>query len=485
MTSSSETVQGRLFIDGKWLDSERWEPRTNPSDLDDLIGHYAWASVAQAEEALAAAREASKSWSRSNPQLRSDILNAVANAMLDRADELAAILSREEGKILRDAKGEVIRSAQIFHYYSGESVRHAGGFFPGLRDGFNIIVDHEPIGVVSLITPWNFPFVVPAWKIAAALAYGNTIVFKPSEVTPGCAIVLTEILVDAGVPPGVVNLVMGSGAELGDTLIAGSDGVSFTGATTTGRIILERAAQTMTRVQLELGGKSPLVVLDDADLELAVQVAFEGAVPQTGQRCTTSSRLIVTRGVHDEFVERLAEKVRAVRVGHALEPETDIGPVATEAQLEKDLQYVADAKEEGGELLCGGERVARATQGYFLSPALFANTTNDMRLNREEVFGPVAGIIRVDDLDEAIAVATDTEYGLSSAICTRDLRAAEKFRRESTAGMVVVNAPTSGAEYHVPFAGRGLSGYGAPEQGRETAQFFTQVKTTYINHGVT
>jgi alpha-ketoglutaric semialdehyde dehydrogenase len=484
VATNTEVVRGRLMIDGHWQDAQRWEPDLNPSDLSDVVGHYAWANVAQAQEALAAARRALKRWSRSNVQLRSDILRKSANALYERADALATLMAREEGKILKDARGEVVRTAQIFQYYSGESVRHRGAFLPSLRDGVNIIVDYEPLGVVALITPWNFPLATAGWKIAAALAYGNTVVFKPSEVTPACSVALTEILIEAGVPPGVFNLVMGSGAELSDALIAGANGVSFTGGTQIGRTVLERAAKTMTKVQLELGGKSPLVVLDDADLDQAVQVAFDGAFPQTGQRCTASSRLIVTRGIHDAFVERLVKKAAAVRVGHALEPTSEIGPVATEAQLTKDLRYVAEGRREGAELLCGGERLERPTDGYYFAPALFVNATNAMRINREEIFGPIAAVIRVDDLEEAIATAFDTDYALSSAICTRSLAAAEQFRRASTAGMVVVNAPTSGAEYHVPFAGRAPSGFGAAEQGTATAEFFTEVKTTYVNHGV-
>jgi aldehyde dehydrogenase (NAD+) len=485
VTARDKSNCGQLFIDGQWQDSERKEPSRNPSDLSDLIRHYAWASVSQAEEALAAARRALKTWSRSNPQLRSDILRRAGDAFYARADALGALLAREEGKMFKDAKAEAIRAAQIFHYYSGESLRHGGVFFPSLRDGVNIVVDYEPVGVVALITPWNFPWATPAWKIAAALAYGNTIVFKPSEVTPGCGIAITEILIEAGLPSGVFNLVLGSGAELGDALIAGADAVSFTGATSTGRIVLETAAKTMTKVQLELGGKSPLVVLDDADLDRAVDVALDGAFHQTGQRCTASSRLIVTRGVYDAFVERLAKKTSALRVGHALEPGHDIGPVANGPQLAKDLRCIADAKQEGATLLCGGERLERPTDGYYLSPALFVDTKNDMRLNREEVFGPVAAVIRADDLDNAIELANGTNYALSSAICTKDLKSAERFRRASKAGMVVVNAPTSGAEYHVPFGGRVPSGYGAREQGAAAAEFFTETKTTYINHGVT
>jgi aldehyde dehydrogenase (NAD+) len=484
VTPNNEIVRGRLLIDGGWRDAERWEPNRNPSDLADVIGNFAWASVAQTEEALSAARQALASWSRSNPQLRSDILRKAAALILDRADALAAIIAREQGKTLRDGRAEAIRAAQIFQFYSGEPLRAPGCFLPSLRDGFNVIVDYEPLGVVALITPWNFPLVTPAWKIAPALAYGNTIVFKPSEVTPGTSIALTEILVEAGVPSGVFNLVMGSGAELSDTLIAGANGLSFTGATHIGRSVLERSVRTMTKVQLELGGKNPLIVLDDADLDLAVQVAFDGAYPQAGQRCTASSRFIVTRGIHDAFVERLATKVSAVRVGHALHADTEIGPVGTAAQLARNLDYVAGAKQEGAELLCGGERLQRPHEGYYFAPALFVNTSNAMRLNRDEIFGPVAGVIRVEDLDEAIAVAADSDFALSSAICTRSLSAAEQFRRATRTGMVAINASTSGAEYHVPFGGRAPSGFGPPEQGSTAAQFFTEVKTTYVNHGI-
>jgi aldehyde dehydrogenase (NAD+) len=485
MPSTTAHRLGRQLIDGTWRDSKHREPNRNPSDLADVIGEYAWASVDQVEEAIAAARRALKPWARSNPQARSDLLRKAAALILERSEDLATMLAREEGKTLKDARGEVLRAAQIFHFYSGEPLRGQGAFMPSLRDGVNIIVDYEPLGVVAAITPWNFPLATPAWKIGAALAYGNTVVFKPSEATPASAIGLVEILVDAGVPAGVLNLVMGAGRELGDALVDGSDGVSFTGSTATGRSVLERAARTLSAVQLELGGKSPLVVLDDADLDLAVQVAYDGAFPQTGQRCTASGRLIVARGIHDAFVERLAAKVAAARVGHALDPEAEIGPAATEAQLARNLDFVASATREGGELLCGGQRLERATEGYYFAPALFVGTSNAMRLNREEVFGPVAGVIRVEDLDEAIAVAADTEYGLSSAICTRSMASAERFRRESPAGMVVVNAPTSGAEYHVPFAGRGASGYGAPEQGSASSRFFTRAKTAYFNHGVT
>ena len=479
------SIHSRLLIDGKWCDTGRLEENTNPSDLADLLGDYCCASSQDVEEAVSAARRAFRGWARSNPEQRAAILRNVARLLEARTESLAQLLSREEGKVLKDARGEVARAAQIFYFYSGECLRHPGATYASLRPGFDARVDYEPVGVVALITAWNYPFALAAWKIAPALAYGNTIVFKPSEVTPACGVAIAEILIEAGLPAGVLNMVHGPGAELGEALICGTDAVSFTGATTTGRKVLECAARGMKKVQLELGGKNPLVIADDADVELAADVALDGAFLQAGQRCTASSRLIVTAGIHDAFVERLAAKLRAWRVGHALDVASDIGPVVTKAQLAKDLSFIAGAREAGAELLCGGELLERETRGFYLAPALFIGSTNAMRINREEVFGPVAAVIRAADLDEAIAIANDTEYALSAGICTRSLTSAERFRRATRAGMVAVNAPTAGAEFHLPFGGRAPSGYGPREQGTATAAFFTESKTTYSNHGVT
>jgi acyl-CoA reductase-like NAD-dependent aldehyde dehydrogenase len=479
----SGTIRARMLIDGDWRETGQLTENKNPSDLADPLGDYCCASPQDVEEAMFAARRALPGWARSNPEHRASVLRNVARLIEARVDALAHLLSREEGKVLKDSRGEVMRAAQIFHYYSGESLRHPGATYASLR-GFDARVDHEPVGVVALITAWNFPFAVAAWKIAPALAYGNTVVFKPSEVTPACGSALAEILLEAGVPVGVFNLVHGPGAQLGELLIRGTDAVSFTGSTATGRKVLECAARGMKKVQLELGGKNPLVVADDADVELAADVALDGAFLQTGQRCTASSRLIVTAGIHDAFVERLAAKLRAWHVGHALDPASDTGPVVTEAQLAKDVAYIAGAREAGAQLLCGGELLERETQGYYLAPALFIGSSNSMRVNREEVFGPVAAVIRAADLDEAIAIANDTEYALSSGICTRSIASAERFRRATRSGMVTVNASTSGAEFHLAFGGRAPSGYGPREQGTATAAFFTESKTTYVNHGV-
>ena len=477
-------MNGRNFIDGRWREAELVLTTHNPSDLDEVVGRYAPAGLGEAEEALAAARRALPAWRRFNTQARADILRQVGDVLFARAHEIGTLLAREEGKTLKEGVGEVQRAAYVFHYYAGEVVRHPGQWYDSLRDGHNVLVTYEPVGVVLAITPWNFPIAIAAWKTAAALAYGNTVILKPSEYVPGCAVVLAEILEQVGLPAGVFNLLLGDGRAIGQTLIEGADAVTFTGATPTGRRILQMAAPTMTKVQLELGGKNPFIVLDDADLDVAVDCAAQGTWGQTGQRCTGSERIIVTRRIHDAFVERLLKAVKSFKVGHALDADTQVGPVATRPQFEKDLDFIARAKRAGAELAAGGEAVEARTRGLFLAPTLFLNTTNAMELNREETFGPIAGVIKVEDFDEAIAVAQDCELALSSGIATTSLRNAERYRRESTAGLVMVNAPTAGLEYHVPFGGRAPSGYGGREQSTASAEFFTEMKTAYINHGV-
>lgn len=477
-------MNGRNYIDGRWRESDALSPTHNPSDLDEVVGYYPNSTASDAEEAIAAARNALPAWSRFNTQARADLLRKVGDALFARAQEIGTLLSREEGKTLPEGIGEAQRAAYVFHYYAGEVVRHPGQWHNSLRDGHNVLVSYEPVGVVAAITPWNFPIAVPAWKVAAALAYGNTAVLKPSEYTPGCAVLLAEILEQAGLPKGVFNLILGDGRAVGQTLIEGADAVTFTGATPTGRRVLQMAAPSMTKVQLELGGKNPFIVLDDADLDVAVEAAAQGTWGQTGQRCTGSERIIVTSGIYDAFVERLVRAAKAFKVGHALDAETQIGPVANQAQFDKNLRVIAKAKADGAELAAGGSPVEARARGLYLAPTLFLNTTNAMELNREEVFGPVAGVIRVADLDEAIAVAADCGLALSSGIATTSLKNAERYRRASTAGMVMINAPTAGLEYHVPFGGRAPSGYGGREQGAASAEFFTEIKTAYINHGV-
>lgn len=471
------------WIAGQQVGTTNIHRNENPARPNEDVGHFAWATAGQATDALAAARAALPAWAACNPQARADILRRAGDELLARADALGAILTREEGKTLKEGIGEVKRAAQIFHYAAGEPLRSPGECLPGLRDGMTALVTREPVGVVALITPWNFPMAVPAWKAAYALAFGNTVVLKPSEVTPASAWELADILHRAGLPPGVFNLIIGDGATLGPVLVDGADAVSFTGSPAVGRAILARSLPRMTRVQLELGGKNPLVVLADADLDLAADIALQGAFHSTGQRCTATSRIIVDRPVHDAFVERLLDRLRALKVGDPMDASTDMGPAVNEAQLEKDMRYIDIARGEGAELASGGNRLDRP--GWFIQPTLFTGTTNAMRINREEVFGPVACVIRADGLDEAIAIANDADHALSSAVATRSLGAAEAFRRRSRAGLVMVNAPTAGIDYHVPFGGRGPSGYGPREQGSAAAEFFTEGKTAYINHGVT
>jgi acyl-CoA reductase-like NAD-dependent aldehyde dehydrogenase len=342
-------------------------------------------------------------------------------------------------------------------------------------------VTREPVGVVGIISPWNVPLAIPAWKIAPALAYGNCVVWKPAELVTASAWSLTQILVEAGLPPGVFNLLMGPGRLIGPRIADSRkiNAISFTGSVATGAGLAQQAVRSGKKLQLEMGGKNALVVLDDADLERAVNCALDGAYYWTGQRCTASSRLLITDGIHDRFVAHLLDKMRALTVDHALKAGTQIGPVVDQKQLDQDLRYIDIARAEGGTVF-GGELLTRETPGFYLAPALVTETTPSMRINREEVFGPVASVIRVRDYDEALAVANDTESGLSSGICTNSLKHANHFRRHSQAGLVSVNLPTAGVDYHVPFGGRKASNYGPREQGRYAAEFYTVVKTAYI-----
>jgi acyl-CoA reductase-like NAD-dependent aldehyde dehydrogenase len=481
---SHEIFVGQNYIGGAWRDSGSTFETFNPSDLNEQVGRYSKAEASDISEAMDAARRALPAWAAYNMQARADLLRKVGDLLIKRSADFGTLLAREEGKTLPEAIGETLRAAQCFHFYAGEVLRNPGQWHNSMRDGHNIVVTHEPVGVVAAITPWNFPIALPGWKIAAALAYGNSVVLKPSSFVPGSAVKLVKLLEEVGIPKGVINLVMGEGRVAGNIMIDEADALTFTGGTTTGRAVLKRAAETMTKVQLELGGKNPLIVLDDADMDLAVDIAANGAWVQTGQRCTGTERFIVTEKVHDEFVERVAAAAEAYRVGHALDADTQIGPVANAPQMRSNLDFIAAAKAEGAELIAGGGEVECRTPGHYLAPTLFANTRNDMQLNRHESFGPIAAVIKVQDVDEAIAVANDCDFALSAGIATQNLRTAEQFRRSSKAGMVMVNAPTAGLEYHVPLGGRAPSGFGPRETGTASAAFFTEMKTAYIHHGV-
>ena len=468
------------LVAGEWIGASDASENRNPADRTDLIGHFAQGSAETVQAAVEAARGALADWAASTPQRRADLLEAVAQAILARADEIGRLLAREEGKTLAEARGEAVRAGQIFCFLAGEALRICGDAVASVRPGVTIEVTREPVGVVGIITPWNFPIAIPAWKIAPALAYGNTVVMKPADLTPGCAHLLAEILHGAGVPAGVFNLVMGRGAVVGDALVKhpGVDAISFTGSVPVGRALAMEAAKGLKKLQLEMGGKNPMVVLNDADLDIAVEACLNGAFYSTGQRCTASSRLIVEAGIHDAFVERLVAGAQALRVGNPLAAETQVGPVVSEPQLQGNLAFVDLARDEGCEVI-GGERLNGEAEGYFQRPAVFLGASNAMRVSREEIFGPCASVIKVDGFEAALAVANDTEFGLSAGICTGSLRHAREFRQRATAGMVMVNLPTAGVDYHVPFGGRKGSSYGQREQGRYAAEFYTAVKTAY------
>ncbi len=472
----------RNFIAGEWVGGASAKANINPSNVGEVIGEYAQADAGQTRAAIAAAKAAAPAWAAGSIQERSNLLDRVGTEILARKDELGRLLSREEGKTLPEGVGEAARAGHIFKFFAGEVLRLTGDKLPSVRPGIDVEVTREPVGVVGLITPWNFPIAIPAWKIAPALAYGNTVVFKPADLVPGCAWAVAEILAKAGIPTGVFNLVMGRGSVVGEVLVNDPDvaAISFTGSVGTGRGIAAKAIARMAKVQLEMGGKNPLIVLDDADLATAVNAATQGAFFSTGQRCTASSRLIVTAGIHDRFVAAMTEKLKSLKVDDALAAGTDIGPVVDPSQLEQDLRYLEIGKGEGAKVAFGGERLTRATEGYYLSPALFTEAHNGMRIAREEIFGPVASVIRAKDYEEALALANDTEFGLCSGIVTTSLKHASHFKRHAQAGMVMVNLPTAGVDYHVPFGGRKGSSYGPREQGRHAAEFFTTVKTAYI-----
>jgi alpha-ketoglutaric semialdehyde dehydrogenase len=471
----------RNYIAGEWVEGDAVSRNVNPSNTNDVVGLYAHASATQVETAIAAAKAAFPAWSRTSPQERHDILLRASTEILARREELGKLLAREEGKSLPEAIGEATRAGQIFDFFAGEALRIPGEKLASVRPNIDVELTREAVGVIGIIAPWNFPIAIPAWKIAPALAFGNCVLFKPADLVPGSAHALAEIIVRAGAPKGVFNLVMGRGSVVGQTMLEhkGIDAITFTGSVATGRKVAAACAERMRKFQLEMGGKNPLIVLDDADLKNAVECAVNGAFFSTGQRCTASSRLIVTKGIYARFAEAMAERMKGLVVDDALKAGTHIGPVVDQSQLDQDLSYLRIGADEGAKLLVGGERVERATPGFYMNPALFTDVDNKMRVAREEIFGPVTAMIPANDYDHALAIANDTEFGLCAGICTTSLKYASHFKRNVEAGMAMVNVPTAGVDYHVPFGGRKGSSFGSREQGRYAVEFYTIVKTAY------
>jgi alpha-ketoglutaric semialdehyde dehydrogenase len=470
----------RNFINGRWETGATTGTSENPSDLSAPVAEYARADARQAQLAIEAASAAARTWALSTPQRRADALDFVGSELLARKDQLGELLAREEGKTLPEATAEAARAGQIFKFFAGEALRIAGEKIASVRPDVDVEISREPVGVVGVVAPWNFPFAIPAWKIAPALAYGNAVVFKPAELVPACGWALAEILSRAGLPSGVFNLVNGSGRQVGQALVESPqvDAITFTGSTSTGMQVLQRAAARGAKVQLEMGGKNPLVVLADADLDRAVECAVNGAFFSTGQRCTATSRIIVQRSVQDKFLARMRARMKLLKVGPALARGIDIGPVASAPQLEQNQAWLAIARQEGAEHIAGGQLVEHERKGYFMAPSLWL-AAPEHRVAREEIFGPIAAVLAADDYEHALALANDSSYGLCAGICTTSLQYATHFKRHAQAGMVMVNLPTAGVDYHVPFGGRKASSYGPREQGRLAAEFYTTVKTAY------
>lgn len=479
----SETY--RNYIAGEWAGSSKSIDNINPSDISDCIGQYAQASVEQLNDTIEAAKKAQKEWQATSLEKRQSVLNKIGEEMMARSGELGELLAREEGKPRAEGVGEVYRAGQFFTYYAAEVLRQIGENADSVRDGVEVDIRREPMGLVGVISPWNFPTATASWKIAPALAYGNAVIWKPANLTPASAYALTEIISRQDIPKGLFSLVMGSGGEIGQNLIDHPEinAISFTGSYQVGKTIARASAENFTKFQLELGSKNALLVMDDADLNIAVPAAAGGAFGGTGQKCTASSRLIVHEAIHDQFVERMLEATKAFKVGHALAEGTQLGPVASEAQLMSNLDYMKLAKEEGCEIAYGGERLSLEHEGFYMSPALLLGGNNQMRVNREEMFAPATCVIKVGSYEEGLAVANDTDYGLTAGIITQSLAKATHFRRHVETGCVMVNLPTAGTDYHVPFGGRKNSSYGSREQGKYAEEFYTQVKTSYIFSG--
>lgn len=469
------------YIHGEWLAGCDYSANINPSNLADNVGNFTRGGIDHVDAAVKAAQAAFNSWSTGSIQARSDALDKIGNEILARKEELGILLSREEGKTKPEGIGEAARAGNIFKFFAGECLRLSGETLPSVRPNIGVEITREPMGVIGLITPWNFPIAIPAWKIAPALAFGNCVVFKPADLVPASAWALAEIISRSGIPSGVFNLVMGSGRLIGDALVnhPAIAAISFTGSVGVGSQIAQSAVQSFKKVQLEMGGKNPQIVLDDANLKTAVELCIQSSYFSTGQRCTASSRLIVTDGIYNDFIKCMKERMATLKVDDALKDGTDIGPVSSLSQLEQDLRYIEIGKAEGATLACGGERLKRETDGYYMSPALFSESSAEMCINREEIFGPVASVVRVKNYEEALAMANDTEFGLAAGIATTSLKYATHFKRHIQAGMAMVNLPTAGVDYHVPFGGRKGSSYGPREQGKYAQEFFTIVKTSY------
>jgi aldehyde dehydrogenase (NAD+) len=478
----------RNFIAGKWTDStsSKTAKNINPANTDEVLGTVKQATRDEARAAVEAAMDAFRGWRATPAPARGKIVGKAARLLEEHREELAEILTREEGKTLAESRGELQRSINVAEFCAGESRRMNGETIQSeLPSNFAYTIK-QPLGVVACVTPWNFPVAIPVWKIAPALVAGNTVVFKPASLTPATAVRIGEIFEEAGIPPGVLNLVLGSGSEAGDEIInhPAVKAVSFTGSNEVGIRLYEEVSRRGAKVQCEMGGKNPVVVLEDADLDLAVESTAQGAFGSSGQRCTATSRAVVVNDIADEFVERIARRAESMRIGDGMDPKTEMGPSVDESQFKTVLKYIDIGREDGATMVCGGTRATGngLEKGYFVNPTVFDHVTPDMRIAREEIFGPVLSVLRAKDFDEAMQIANDTEYGLSSSIFSNDAARIFRFVDEIETGMTHINSPTTGGEAHIPFGGIKGTGIGDREQGSTALDFYTELKVVYVDY---
>ena len=477
------------YIGGQWVESAsgRTYPVYNPAHKHEAVGEFQTSNVDDAAAAVAAARAALPGWANTPAPGRAAVLFRALEIMGRRADEIAAAITTEEGKPIADARGEVRRAMNIIEYAAGEGRRMFGYTTPSELPNTVAYTMKRPLGVVGIITPWNFPIAIPAWKMAPALICGNALVFKPASSTPLCAVKLAEVFEEAGLPPGTLNLITGPGAQVGNALVEDPrvNGISFTGSTEIGTALYARGAAALKKVQAEMGGKNAVILLADADLDKALGGIVQGAFGSTGQRCTATSRVIVEETVYDEFMQGLLERTAALRIGDGIDPAVDVSPLCGPGQYDKVLEYIGIGAEEGANLVYGGRGLSGGEydDGYYVEPTVFADVAPEMRIAKEEIFGPVLTVFKAKDLEEAVQISNSVEFGLSSSVYTRDLSRAFEYINTVEAGMVHVNAPTLGGEVHLPFGGLKSSGVGQREQGTEAFDFFTETITVYIDHG--
>jgi alpha-ketoglutaric semialdehyde dehydrogenase len=485
---AAEARRYKNFINGQWVDSSSGKtiPNINPANTDDIIGYAPQSTREEAQAAIAAAQAAFPGWRNTPAPARGRILAKAVQLCYERKEEIARVMTREEGKTISESRGEVQKGINLLEYYAGQSFRIEGRTSPSEMPSTFVYTVRQPLGVVSCVTPWNFPFCIPVWKTAPALVSGNTVVFKAASNTPGCAELLTKIYEDAGLPKGVLNLVYGGGGTVGDEFVNNKTvrAVSFTGSCETGGRVAQQAAAHLAKVTCEMGGKNPLVVMDDADIDLAVEGCAQGAFGSTGQRCTATSRLILHKAIADKFLEKLVERVKKIKVGDGMEDGINMGPAVDKAQYETDLRYIEIAKKEGNKCLIGGNALTEGKlgKGYFVAPTIFDNVKPTDTLAQEEVFGPVLAVFRVSDFEEAMAVANNVQFGLTCSIYTSDANLVMRFTDRIEAGMVHINSPTVGGEAQLPFGGFKATGYGSREMSDEGMNFFTQLKTVFYDY---